>query len=114
FNKLSLTIDWYNKLTYDILASFAIPGYIGLIPPTINNGRMRNTGVELSAQYADHIGAVRYTLGGNIQANKNRLVKFGPPQTTANNTIYQEGQPYGSFYLYQFAGIFQSTDDIRK
>jgi len=114
FNKLSLTIDWYNKLTYDILASFAIPGYIGLIPPTINNGRMRNTGVELSAQYADHIGAVRYTLGGNIQANKNRLVKFGPPQTTANNTIYQEGQPYGSFYLYQFAGIFQSADDIAK
>jgi len=114
FNKLNLTFDWYNKLTYDILATFAIPGYIGLNPPTINNGKMRNTGVEFSAQYTDNIGDVRYSVGGNIQANKNTLVKFGPPQITTNNTIYQEGQPYGSFYLYQFAGIYQSADDVQK
>jgi len=114
FNKLNLTFDWYNKLTYDILATFAIPGYIGLNPSTINNGKMRNTGVEFSAQYTDNIGDVRFSVGANIQANRNKLVKFGPPQITSNNTIYQEGQPYGSFYLYQFAGIFQSVDDVNK
>lgn len=114
FNKLSLTFDWYNKLTYDILANFSIPGYIGLGAPTINSGKMRNTGVEFSAQYTDKIGDVRYSVGGNIQANRNTLVKFGPPIITSNNTIYQEGKPYGSFYLYQFAGIFQSVEDIQK
>jgi len=55
-----------------------------------------------------------YSVGGNIQANKNTLLKYGPPSVTANGTINMEGQPYGSFYLYQFAGIFQSADEITK
>ncbi|HLZ87249.1 MAG TPA: TonB-dependent receptor [Puia sp.] len=114
FNKLSLTFDWYNKLTYDILYKPQIPAYIGLGAPTINNGRMRNTGFEASAQYADNIGPVRYTLGGNIQVNRNTLVKFGAPQITANNTINIEGHPFGSYYMYQWIGIFQSTDEIQR
>jgi len=113
-NKLSLSVDWYNKLTYDILYQPNIPAYIGLTPATINNGKMRNTGVEASVQYSDNIGQVRYSAGGNIQANKNTLVRFGAPQITANNTINIEGYPFGSFYMYQFAGIFQSTQEIQK
>ncbi len=114
FNKLSLTFDWYNKLTYDILYKPLIPAYIGVAAPTINNGRMRNTGFEVSAQYSDRIGPVSYTIGGNLQANRNTLVKFGAPQITANNTINMEGKPYGSFYMYQYTGIFQSADEISK
>src|SRR5438874_4422532 len=51
-NRLTLTFDWYNKLTYDILGSVAIPQYIGLNNPTVNRGKMRNTGFEFSAQYS--------------------------------------------------------------
>ncbi|HTI11955.1 MAG TPA: TonB-dependent receptor [Puia sp.] len=115
FNKLFLTVDWYNKFTYDILGSVAIPQYMGLANPTINKGKMKNTGIEASVQYSDKIGEVKYSLGGNIQVNKNTLVKYGPPAIdAANGTINKEGQPYGSFYMYQFAGIFQSTDEINK
>jgi len=113
-NKLSLTVDWYNKLTYDILYQPGIPAYVGLQAPTLNNGRMKNTGIEAAVQYSDNIGPVRYSLGGNIQANKNTLLKFGAPQITANNTINIEGYPFGSFYMYQFAGIFQSADEVKK
>jgi len=120
FNKLSLSVDWYNKLTYDILYKPQIPAYIGLNlgstsgAPTINNGRMRNTGFEVTAQYSDNIGHVRYSVGGNIQVNRNTLVKFGAPQITANNTINIEGKPFGSYYMYQYVGIFQSADEIQK
>jgi len=113
-NRLSLTLDWYNKLTYDILYQPNIPGYIGLTPATINNGKMRNTGIEASVQYSDNIGKVRYSLGGNIQANRNTLVKFGAPQITSNNTINIEGQPFGSFYMLQWMGIYQSAEDVQK
>ena len=112
-NKLSFTFDWYNKLTYGILAAQVLPAYIGLNPPTINAGKMRNTGVEISAQYSDHIGQFSYSAGANIQANRNVLVKYGPPNI-GTTTIDIEGKPYGSFYLYQYAGIFQSTADIAK
>ncbi|WP_431217873.1 SusC/RagA family TonB-linked outer membrane protein [Puia sp. P3] len=114
FNKLNLTVDWYNKLTYDILYKPQIPAYIGLGSPTINNGKMKNTGVEVAAQYADHAGEFSYSVGGNIQINRNTLVKFGAPQITANNTINIEGYPFGSYYMYQFTGIFQSTDEVNK
>jgi TonB-linked SusC/RagA family outer membrane protein len=113
-NRLTLTFDWYNKLTYDILGSVAIPQYIGLNNPTVNRGKMRNTGFELLAQYSGNIGDVKYSVGGNIQANKNTLLKYGPPSPTANGTIYMEGQPYGSFYLYEFDGIFQTADEITR
>jgi hypothetical protein len=76
---------------------------------------MRNTGIEASAQYNGKVADVSYSVGGTIQANKNTLVKYGAPQiNTGNNTINQEGQPYGSFYMYKYAGIFQSVDDINK
>ena len=74
---------------------------------------MRNTGVEISAQYSDHVGQFSYSVGGNIQVNRNVLVKYGPPNIGTNN-IDIEGKPYGSFYLYQYAGIFQSADEISK
>ncbi|GGA89461.1 SusC/RagA family TonB-linked outer membrane protein [Puia dinghuensis] len=112
-NRLSLTFDWYNKLTYGILAQQVLPAYIGLTPPTVNNGKMRNTGIEVSAQYSDHVGEFSYSVGGTLQANKNVLVKYGPPNI-GSTTIDREGQPYGSFYLYEYAGIFQSTDEIAK
>jgi len=112
-NRLSLTFDWYNKLTYGILAQQVLPSYIGLVPPYINNGKMRNTGIELSVQYSDKIGEFSYSVGGNIQHNKNLLVKYGAPNI-GTTTIDIEGQPYGSFFLYQYAGIFQSADQISK
>ncbi|TDX02341.1 SusC/RagA family TonB-linked outer membrane protein [Dinghuibacter silviterrae] len=114
FNRLNVTVDGYNKLTYDILFQPAIPAYIGLTAPTINNGRMRNTGVEISAQYTGKAGQVNFSVGGQLQANKNTLVKFGAPQITANNTINEEGKPFGSFYMYEFAGIFQSVKDVQN
>jgi len=112
-NRLTLTADWYNKETYDILYQQSLPSYIGLTAPIINFGKVRNTGVEISAQYNDQIGEVKYAVGGNFQANKNKLVKFGAP-VISGTTINMEGQPYGSFYLYEYAGIFQSDDEISK
>ena len=112
-NRLAFTFDWYNKMTYGILAQQVLPSYVGLVAPIINNGKMRNTGVELSVQYSDKIGDFSYSVGGNLQANKNVLVKYGPPNI-GTSTINIEGQPYGSFFLYQYAGIFQSTDEISK
>jgi TonB-linked SusC/RagA family outer membrane protein len=115
FRSLNVTFDWYNKFTYDILAQPAIPSYVGLTAPTINNGEMKNTGFEASAQYNGKVADVNYSVGGTFQANKNTLVKYGAPQiNTGNNTINIEGQPYGSFFMYKYAGIFQSDDEITK
>ncbi len=112
-NKLNVTFDWYNKRTTDILASAdaLTPLYIGLTAPIINNGSVKNTGFELALQYSDQVGELKFSVGGNIQANKNKLIKYGAP-IIGSTTIIKEGLPYGSFYIYQYEKIFQSEEEI--
>lgn len=114
-NKVSLSVDWYDKLTSDILetATPLTPLYYGLSAPVINYGKMRNRGVEVAATYNHHIGDVKFSLTGTFQANRNKLVSYGAPAISTNtNTINQEGQPYGSFYMLQYMGIFQSAAEV--
>uniref|UniRef100_F4C3M0 TonB-dependent receptor plug n=1 Tax=Sphingobacterium sp. (strain 21) TaxID=743722 RepID=F4C3M0_SPHS2 len=111
-NKLIANFDWYNKVTSDILSSStAFPAYIGLAAPTVNYGELRNRGVELGLQYRETFGEVALSLSGNIQANRNKVIKYGA-ERIQGNTIIREGLPYGSFYLLQNIGIFRSQDDI--
>jgi len=111
--RLNFTADWFQKNTFDILRSAQVPAYLGLSAPTVNSGKMRNTGFELQAQFGDHIGDFSYGIGGNIQAYKNKMTGFGSKEIGAR-TILEEGQPYNTFYLYDWIGIFQSQDEISK
>lgn len=114
-NRLNFSFDWYDKLTSDILetATPLTPLYYGLSAPVINYGKMRNRGIEAEAGYNDHIGAVGLSFRATFQANRNKLVSYGAPAiSTGTNTINQEGQPYGSFYMLKYAGIFQSAAEV--
>ena len=50
--RISITFDWYNKLTSDILLKLAMPyTYIGFLDaPLQNAGKVQNRGWELSAE----------------------------------------------------------------
>lgn len=110
-NKLIANFDWYNKVTSDILSSStAFPSYIGLTAPTVNYGELRNRGVELGLQYRNTFGEFGLSLSGNIQANRNKVITYGA-ERIQGNTIVREGLPYGSFYLLQSIGIFQSDEE---
>jgi len=111
-NKLSITLDWFNKYTYNILRSSQVPLWLGLNAPTINDGAVRNTGLELSLQYRDKISKdLSFTIGGNFQKYNNKLEKYGKTEI-GGTTIREEGQPLNSYYLYKWDGIFQSQTEI--
>ena len=113
-NRLTITADWFNKYTFDILRSSQVPLWLGLNAPTINNGALRNKGFELSAQYRDMIGkSFQWSIGGNIQRYTNVLEHFGKTEI-GGNTIREEGRSLDEFYLYQWDGIFQSQQEIDK
>ncbi len=113
-NKLTVTADWYNKYTYDILRTAQIPLWVGLNPPTINNGAVRDKGFELAIQYRDQINKdLGYFIGGNIQRYRNSLEDYGSTDIFARN-IRKEGMELDAYYLYQWDGIFQSQDEIDK
>ena len=49
------TIDWFNKVTDNILYNIPIPASVGLSAPTVNYGKMKNTGFEIQVGTAKQI-----------------------------------------------------------
>lgn len=116
FNRLGITFDWYKKTTTDILRTAQVSSFIGLNPPTINDGAMENTGIELALTWNDIIksGAMKgfqYNVGFNFDRCRNKLVKFGADEKSGT-TILSEGTPYGSFYMIECIGVFADQNEI--
>lgn len=117
--------DWYNKKTTDMLYNLPQPSsVVGMgSSPYVNIGDMSNKGIEFNVAY--HYGKksdspFKFDIGLNFSKNVNKIVKLAPGifnQVYGNyrslqTSVLQEGAPFGSFYGYQTAGIYQSAADI--
>jgi TonB-linked SusC/RagA family outer membrane protein len=117
--KINATFDYYNKTTNDILLGQPLPYTSGFFLPTdANIGKMVNRGIELSVNYTNAVGKLRYNIGGNITTVHNEVLDLGNiPQIISgvggaqtHRTIV--GAPIGSFYGYKTDGIFQNQAEI--
>ncbi len=111
FNKLTITADYYQKETRDILLTLPVPFITGLNAPVQNAGVVENKGWELGITYRDRIGEFNYNVNFNLSDVKNKITDFrGQDQTSfiAN----REGYPIGSIYGYVAEGYFQSEEEI--
>jgi len=120
-NKLFMYIDYYNKLTNDVLVRAPLPPSSGsATPPYINAGKIKNSGIELEANYKNTIGQLKFNLGlvaSHVSNKVLSLYRDAPiPAGRIDNGVYatltEEGYPVGSFYLYEMEGIFQNQTDI--
>ena len=105
---LGVTFDWYRKTTFDILAAQPVPASLGLSSPTLNDGEMQNQGLELELTHQNKIGEISYGVNFLISSAKNKLLKIRVP--SKGTSINEVGLPYGSYYLYEWDGIFQVED----
>ena len=109
-NLFGITVDWFKKNTYDILATLPVPASLGLIGPVTNDGELQNMGWEIELRHSNKIGEFSYNANFLFSTYKNKLLSIATPTLGIN----QVGLPYNSFYLYQMIGIFQSQDEINK
>ncbi len=120
FNSLSITVDYYDRKTTDILMQVNVPATFGLGSYTDNVGAMSNKGIEFSAAYNKVFGDWTVGANGHFAYNKNELLNLGYDNNGAalNNLaadrwrIDQVGYSYNSFYVYESIGIFRSQDEI--
>jgi outer membrane receptor protein involved in Fe transport len=119
--KMDVTFDYYNKLTQDVLLSQPLPYSSGFFLPTdVNLGKIRNSGIELAANYRGEAGKLRYTIGGNITTVNNKILSLGGiPEIIGgigggqtNRTAV--GESLGYFYGYKTNGLYQNAGDIGK
>jgi TonB-linked SusC/RagA family outer membrane protein len=113
-NNVTLTAEYYNKITYDIIQSVSLPPNTGIQNPAdLNIGKVRNRGIEVVVGYNKKFGAIDFNASGNITTVSNRVLKLneGTPQGDEFGRI-EEG--YSMFYLwgYKVGGIFQTQAEI--
>ncbi|MFD1141520.1 SusC/RagA family TonB-linked outer membrane protein [Larkinella insperata] len=118
--RLNVTVDYYRKLTDDILLNLDIPATVGLIAPPQNAGSVENKGWEFSANYRGNPAAsgFRYSLGGNLSINENKVVdlKGTGPYIAGSDIdpryIIAKGLPINTLWGYKTDGLFQSQPEI--
>ena len=114
-NKLYVSVDYFSKLTSDILLPISLPSIVGNVSPTIvNAGEVSNKGFEVALDYRNRDGAFKYAINANAATVRNNVEKLHPNLPNISGDVYKTtvGQPLGSFYGYKMEGIYQNTGEI--
>ena len=126
-NRLTLTVDVYDKQTKRLLQQLPLGPDTGYNSGQINAGQVQNRGLELSLSVRAVDGdKFKWTPSGNISFNRNKIIDLGLGETrpTAFSPriatgpevlpfILQAGQSLGRVYGYQEEGIFQNADEVK-
>jgi len=109
-NNLSMSLEYYNKLTSGILQTVTLPLSLGLIDMPVDNiASVRNTGIEWSMNYNNSFGDLKYSIGANLSTVKNTVEK-----TSGHIPIGSIEEGYSMNYIkgYKTGGIFQTQAEV--
>ncbi len=128
-DRITGTIDWYRKNTFDLLLNRSISVIHGLtesttddwIHPAVtqNIGKTRNTGIELSINSRNVVREkFQWMMNGNFSFNKNEITSlYGIKDPVTGNEIddisngWFIGQPVRVNYDYVWDGIWQLGEE---
>ena len=111
FDRLSLSVEWYQRKTTDMLMSFPMATSLGFDGYNANTGSMRNRGwdISLSAKIFDtpDFGWDLTLMGSTI---KNEVLKLADTsEIISGSYIIREGETLNSFYTASAAGVDPAT-----
>jgi TonB-linked SusC/RagA family outer membrane protein len=126
-NDLSLTVDWFNRISDDFLLNVPTSIQSGFPSQTANVGSMDNKGLETALNYT-HTNSNGFQYGGTLTITtvynrltglykgSDALLGLGslsvPALGWSEPTRTLVGQEVGEFYGYKSLGIFQSQAQI--
>lgn len=120
-NRLSGTVDMYNRKTEDALVRVKTPTILGDDEYITNAATFTNKGIELGLEWKETINKNwKFNVGINAAFNKNRIENLNGGQAIPDGsvggqgttTLSSNGQPIGSFYLWEVEGIFQNAAEV--
>lgn len=110
-NRLSLTADYYNKKTKDMLLALEIPDYVGYGNPEKNTGDMYTNGFELTLGWKDNVGDFFYGVNFNLSDFKSKMGNLGGTQFLGDQ-VKLEGSEFNEWYGYVSDGLFLTQEDL--
>lgn len=113
-NKLSLTVEYYDRFTDGILQAINIPQVIGaLTQPVVNLASISNRGFEMQVGYQDRIGELGYNVAANLTTVRNRVSNLYRNQPQGGNTNrIENGRSLNFLWGYITDGIFQNEEEV--
>lgn len=122
-NRIDLTLDFYQKITSDLLLYADLSNITGF-PSVYNNiGKISNTGIEITLNTVNiKKRNFEWLSNFNISFNKNKILDLGVASNMLSNISWdkafdntplytaQVGQPAALFYGYLFDGVYQYSD----
>ena len=109
-NKLTLTVDYFNKITDGLLVSVAPVAEVGVGSTTINAGSVRNAGLELELSWKDVIGDFSYSVNGNFSSLYNNVTYLDPTVSRISGSVMQASQAYTAFEMGHKIWYFRAYD----
>lgn len=119
-DRLTFSMDYFNKKTKDLLVSGTTPSLIiGGSTSPMNAGNVSNKGWEFELGWRDRIGSFNYGVRANLATLKNKVTYIDPSITrlsgvnfhTSTITYFEEGYPVYYFRGYKFKGVDPATGD---
>ena len=116
-DRLTFTVDWYNKNTTDMLQSVSAPAVSGASTTYINAGLVNNSGFEFDLGWKDTIGDFRYGITANL-ATVHSIVVESPIEGQRSGvgmnffmpvTYMESGYPMGYIRGYRHKGVNPDT-----
>lgn len=128
-NRLTGELDYFHKVTDDILVELSTPGHLGNgmgQKVRYNAASVLNTGVEALLRWREKLGDFSYSVGFNSTFLHNEVLKIGGNAgidsvlmggTLANGqqvTQSKVGLPIGAFFGYVTDGVFQTEEELNS
>lgn len=123
-DRLSITVDYYNKKTKGLITQSTPPHYIGNDGSPVNAGDITNKGFEFEASFAESAGEFRYDISANLTTINNEVTFLNSlvPDRIGGTGVgtgwtasyFEEGFPVWYFSGYKTDGIFQTQEDIDR
>jgi TonB-linked SusC/RagA family outer membrane protein len=107
--RLSGTFDWYTRTTSNLLVNQSIPSVNGVTSITVNNGAMRNRGIEFSLSSVNispkKADGFKWVTDLNFTRNRNTITEID--SLFSNNGAYfrRVGMDYYTHFQRGYAGV---------
>lgn len=127
-DRLEVNIDFWQKVTKDLLVQLPIPGTNGFQaqPPFVNSAQMLNRGVDIQLLTRGKAkgGEIDYefTVNGSLLRNEISSIRGGLSYLESINPNYRSISPIrnqlecplSAFYGYRVMGLFKDTNEVNS
>ena len=121
--RLDLSVEFFNKVTSDLLVGLPPIPTSGLVSASPENaGEIRNRGWEFSADYSTTpLEDLTVRVGGNLTTLSNEVLSLAQSTDFVINSGFyrngsitrtEPGHPVGAFYGFVTDGLFQTPDEV--